>query len=114
MAAFAHSTGMRQCVKTATRGPNCLDLVLSDLPLTAAVLPDIADHALVSAKLKLSIPEQSVVERRVWCFRDADWPALEDALEQQDWAPLSTMSPDEGAEWLQDVIKKQMDAHIGT
>ena len=49
--------GLTQLVRETTRGGHLLDLVLFSFPgVKAGVLPLIADHKLVTATLKLSMP----------------------------------------------------------
>ena len=57
--AFANLAGLSERVGKPTRGPNLLDLVLSDLgtELTCAVHPGIGDHEAVVGTVKFNIPE---------------------------------------------------------
>ena len=104
---------MTQHVKTPTRGPHLLDLVLSDMKVTAKVLCRIADHALVEATLKIQIPQNVAISRQVWRFADADWVGMDEAMASQDWSHLDHMTPSEGAEWLQNFILQTMREWIG-
>ena len=66
-----------------TRGPNLLDVALSDCPNTSAtVLPELADHCLVQAKLHLKSPVTASFKRQVWMFENADWLKLGEDLEE--------------------------------
>ena len=54
----AGELGLRQIVDVPTRGPNLLDLVLTDFEeASAVVLGKVADHAAVLTALKLHVPK---------------------------------------------------------
>ena len=75
--------GMWQCVREPTRKDYLLDLVLTDIQkVSVRVLPYVADHKGVLAKL--SCPEilESSFEREVWDLASADWEELETELEK--------------------------------
>ena len=80
---------LRQVVRHPTREEYLLDLVLTDQQnITVEVLPEIADHRLVSAKMTLRVPVVETRSRTVWNFRQADWRQLEIDLEGTDWEAL--------------------------
>ena len=79
----------------------------------AKVAHKFSDRCPVEAWLKIQVPEEQTIRRQVWRRADADWRGFEDALSEQDWTQLDHMSPNEGAEWLQDTILGLMQAWIG-
>ena len=102
--AAAHM-GLTQLVHQPTRGKYLLDLVLSDIPGTrASVLAKIADHSVVEIIAPLPVPEVMAVEREIWKFGTADWERLEALLEEEDWADIQYMCPDEGAKKLSETL----------
>ena len=71
---------------------------MSDLEnVRCQVLPSIADHRVVLATLKLSVPKSETVQRKVWKYAEADWEALEEVLGDECWDFLDTCSANEGA-----------------
>ena len=104
--------GLTQLVSQPTRGRHLLDLVLSDIPdVKTNVLPKIADHAIVESVLNLPVPEQVVVQREVWHFKNADWVKLRADLCAADWSFLRTADPNEGASEL---TKKILESAYGS
>ena len=64
---FCQEAGFKQRVKEPTREKHLLDLVLTDLEkVSCIVLPKIADHCLVLATLKISLPQAETVQRQAW------------------------------------------------
>ena len=96
-----------------TRKEYLLDLVLSNLEgVKCKVEAEVADHKLVVTELKLDLPEEETVERRVWSFHKADWGALSSELAGVNWDSLTTKGADEAAELVTksifDALKKHM------
>ena len=61
-----------------------LDLAITDLEGTTVEVGDnIGDHKYVIAKVCSNIPESTIINRRVWNYRNADWDLLRDNLEAQ-------------------------------
>eukprot|EP00959_Pyramimonas_sp_CCMP1952_P298850 6250921-Pyramimonas_sp.AAC.1 len=67
--------GLVQRVGQPTRGAYLLDLVLTDINAGVAckVLPQIADHIVVLAKVELAVQHSPPIERDCWDYRRADW-----------------------------------------
>ena len=64
MQGAAAQLGLRQIVDAPTRGPNLLDLVLTDIEKTSAVvLGCVADHAAVLSAVRLQIPKAQTITR---------------------------------------------------
>ena len=101
MRTFCLQHGFRQLVKEPTRGPNLLDLLITDIDdVKCTVLPAIADHKGILASLKLRVPRTEIVQRQVWSFGKADWDGLRCKLKNTSWDCISTLPPDDGAEFL--------------
>jgi hypothetical protein len=78
---FCALNGLRQLVREPTRGPNLLDLLITDIEdVGCKVAPAVADHKAVIARLKLRIPKYASVGRTVWNYAAADWDALKKLL----------------------------------
>ena len=94
----AAELGLRQIVDSLTRGANLLDLVLTDLEKTSAVvLGCVADHAAVLSAVRLQIPKAQTINREVWLFQEADWARLQDTLQEDLRNNLKCADPDEAA-----------------
>jgi hypothetical protein len=101
MRTFCVQHGFRQLVKEPTRGPNLLDLLMTDIDdVKCKVLPAIADHKGILASLKLRVPRTEVIQRQVWTFGKADWDGFRCKVKNIPWDCISTLPPDEGAEFL--------------
>lgn len=97
--------GLVQRVRSPTRGGNLLDLVLSDVSsMSCRVLPAVADHNVVEATLKFSVPRRVVSQRTVWDFAKADWTNIVQSFALQDFSFLTSDSPSHGAERLTGII----------
>ena len=84
---------LSQHVREPTRGKNVPDLVISDFPgrESTTVTESIgrSDHCVVHAALPLAPPAQeSVTQRQVWCYGQADWGRLRVHFRQTDWTEL--------------------------
>ena len=109
----ADSAGLRQLVHEPTRGPNLLDLVLSDVgTATTEVLHRVADHSIVSVKLGLTVPASAEIQREVWSFNQADWEGMQEELAAQNWKAMRDMSVDDATAFLTDTILKSCEKHI--
>lgn len=106
--------GLDQLVRDPTRRRDAnssvaymLDLCLSNVGNTKIrVLPNIADHCVVEATMKFSIPASSKLRREVWCFAKADWDGLRDELAEHDWSFAQVLKPSENAaELTQNVLE---------
>ena len=76
--------GLKQHVKSPTRGPYLLDLVLSDFEsgIRCKVIPGIheEDHDAVLTSVDVSVAESEPVKRKVFDFKKADWNKLNKRL----------------------------------
>ena len=91
--------GMKQLVREPTRGEYLLDLVISDMPnIDISVLPTLADHKLVLAKIAVHAAASQAIPRHCWMFKQANWNALRCALSRIDWQFLQVDFLDTAAE----------------
>ena len=105
--AFANIAGLVERVSKPTRGPNLLDLVLSDLgtELQCKVFPGISDHDAVVGTVNFNIPEIFESQREFFDYKNAPWQRIKMDFEECDWAlEFSGMNADEAAEHLTDKI----------
>ena len=101
MRVFCSNHGFRQLMREPTRGPNLLDLFMTDIDdVKCKVVPAIADHGGGLASLRFRVPRAEIVQRQVWTSAKADWEGLSYALRNTAWDSISTLPPDEGAEFL--------------
>ena len=97
--------GLKQCVKSPTRGDYLLDLVLCDMEhCKAEVVAPIADHCGIVAKVSLPCPRDFRVTREVWHFKGAAWTNLKCALRECDWNRLSHGSVDSAVNYFLDLL----------
>ena len=97
--------GLRQLVTQPTRQKSLLDLARTDAEDSKAkVLPNIVDHAIVQVTMKWSMPESTVVERKVLQFCNADWTKLNADLAVVDWSFLRQTHTDQGAAQMTETI----------
>ena len=106
--------GTTQCVHEPTRGDYLLDLVLSDIPdcMTTSVLPPITDHRVVMAKIMIDQPNHRIIDRRVWHFRQANWPQLQRAFQHVDRSSIGTEGARQVAERVTSTILRVAKLHI--
>ena len=106
--------GFVERVKQPTRGPNLLDLVLTDLKdnVSCAVLPELANHRV--AMCSLSFPPLSLEDRprQCWKYSEANWRGLRSHLRSTDWTALSFLSVDTAAERFTDILVQSMRMYI--
>ena len=97
---LAADGGLTQLVRSPTheRG-NRLDLVLTTMPdiVTVTVGPQITDHHIVYACMKLPAPKAKKVERRVYDFKKAKWEQLSDDIQAAAWDCIDSGSVDEAS-----------------
>ena len=78
-----------------------LDLCLTNVDsLTVKVRPKLADHVVLVASLRMTMPSASVAEREVFDFSRADWDGLRDCLLETDRSVLDTLDVGEAAEFV--------------
>jgi len=110
--------GMVQLVREPTRQAisgkeYLLDLALTDINgCSAKVLPRIADHKGILAKLPLPEVLESEVEREVWILARADWKALIKELLAFDWSALAKGSAEDSFNYFLDVLWLHLVKHI--
>lgn len=95
---FCSEHGFRQLVAEATRGDYKLDLVMTDLEGVSCIfVPGIADHKGVLGSLRLRVPKNEAVERKVWMFSKANWDGLRATIQNLTCDFLSALAVDEAA-----------------
>ena len=96
---------VRQLVRKPTRGEYLLGLAMTDLDeAKCKVLPKIADHKGLWARLPLPVPRSISLVRTVWNYRDADWEGLKEALTRRDLLFLQHVDANTGAQQLTNLI----------
>jgi len=114
MQQWCSERGFRERVQKPTRGPNLLDLVLTDMPdhVSTVVLPELADHRLVMVSLSLpplSLPSSS---RACWKYAQANWRGLKRFFRSTDWQFLYGLSSDGAVRALTKYILTAMHTFI--
>ena len=109
---FCLRSGLKQLVKKPTRGDNLLDLVISDLDGRITVLPQIADHNMVSASFAMGITEGLAVRRSVFEYSKADWDKIGEEIWSFDWSPMESFSVDESERYLHESLFGIITRHI--
>ena len=98
-----------ECVRAPTRGPNLLDLFLTDSPLTTTVKvhAGVSDHSMVYARMNFDVAGTRIQPRECFIYKDARWKAMNAALAQVDWESiLGDENPDNVAQnFVQYVLK---------
>ena len=96
---------MRQLVREPTRGPNLLDLIITDIEgVGCKVGHAVADHKAVIALLKLRVQKSTSISRTVWNYIEVDWESLQKKLAETAWSWSAEIDPDKGAEELTNTI----------
>ena len=87
---ICYKYNLREIVRQPTRGPNLLDLVLTNSPALSStrVIPAIADHSGVLTHIHLPTPSTTALHREVWCFKKANWNAICDRLSHVNWKEI--------------------------
>ena len=113
LCAVCKELGLTQLVHEPTREDHLLDLVFSSFSgAKAGVLPLIADHKLVTATLKLSVPSQVEAGRKVWRYGQADWERLHDSLADTCWDHIADQSTTAAAKWITGTILRSASSCI--
>ena len=97
--------GLKQHVRSPTRGINLLDLVLSNFTsgVSCKVIPGIRenDHDGVLATISVSIPSTRAVQRQVYDYCLADCDTLKRLLQEVSWgSELNDRSAGDAASWF--------------
>ena len=106
---------MKQLVDKPTRGEYLLDLAITDIDdCNVSVLPKIADHNAILAKMKVRIPTCKKIVREVWHFRGAAWHNLKCELRACSWQRLEHGTVDEAVEYFLELLKSLCNKYIPT
>ena len=115
----SRDNSLKQVVKKPTRGENLLDLVLTDVSglLKVQVLPELADHRIVSVDLEVVVTRAQEAPRLVWDFHRASWSDLRQALKHADWHRFldeqgTKYSSDESVQRFCDFLVETCEQHI--
>jgi len=105
--------GILQLVKEPTRGDYLLDLFLTDMACCAIqVLPKIADHKAILAKIPMPKVQQQKSSRYVWLLNKANWTGLEKDLQEIDWAPLKKGTSQDALNYFLEMLWYAFNRHI--
>ena len=117
--AFTEEYGMQQFVNFPTRGDNILDLIISDLKVTAKQLPHLgtSDHCNILASIDVStrMPEPPP-GRKVYHWKTASWGRINGALKLalKHWKASDHTTVDAAASNLQDIVMAEVDKYVKT
>ena len=113
MKTFCDFHGLQQLVREPTREEYLLDLVCTDVcGSSVKVLPKIADHKAVLAKLPLPVVLETTVEREVWLLQKANWTDLKSDLQAYDWNKLGEGTAEESLQYFLEILWYHLVKHI--
>ena len=72
----------------------------------------IADHAIVTSRLNLGIPQTVGHSRKVWSYLKADWDSLENELDKADWSFMTGQNASQAALHTTKLILEAAVKHI--
>ena len=103
---ISESFNLTETVRAPTRNEYLLDLLLTDHPnaTKTTVLPRIADHSPVLAKLSFDPIHEIPHTRAVWDYKHANWDALNHAFSHTDWNTLLNKNVDDATDTLKNYI----------
>ena len=108
--------GLVQHVKTATRGNNPLDLILSDLGdrVSVDVTSPIgrSDHSVLLTKIATCPQREKRTTRRVWRYSKADWGRLGKFYRDVEWSNIISSDPNLACKGVTETILDGMHRHI--
>ena len=108
--------GLAQHVKTATRGNNPLDLILSDLGdrVSVDVTSPIgrSDHSVLLTKIATCPQREKRTTRRVWRYSKADWGRLGKFCRDVEWSKIISSDPNLACKGVTETILEGMHRHI--
>ena len=108
--------GLAQHVKTATRGNNPLDLILSDLGdrVSVDVTSPIgrSDHSVLLTKIATCPQREKRTSRRVWRYSKADWGRLGKFYRDVEWSKIISSDPNLACKGVTETILDGMHRHI--
>lgn len=112
---ICQNNGLKQLVKSPTRGSYLLDLVLSDLSVNSHVevfSRQISDHSSVFATFSLPLEKSIRNERLVWEYEKTNWLGLRVFFSEVDWSFLDFSTPDSGTRRLREFFFSAMEFFI--
>ena len=113
---ICHLHGLEQHVHIPTRGPNTLDLILSDFPgnVTVTGHPPLgaSDHICLLAIIPAPALRERPTKRTVWRYQQADWDRLRHSYRTSDWESCFTENPDQSCEYVSSRILSGMKQFI--
>ena len=108
--------GLVQHVKTATRGNNPLDLILSDLGdrVSVDVTSPIgrSDHSVLLTKVATCPQSEKRTTRRVWRYSKADWGRLGKFYRDVEWSKIISSDPNLACKGVTETILDGMHRHL--
>ena len=105
--------GLRQLVREPTRGEYLSDLAITDIESASVyVASKIADHAIVIARLNLTLPQTAAHKRKVWSYMKADWGGLKEELQETDWSFIASCDASRAAVLMTELILENSSKHI--
>ena len=110
------STAWSSMSTSPTRGPNTLDLILSDFPgnVTVTGHPPLgaSDHICLLAIIPAPALRERPTKRTVWRYQQADWDRLRHSYRTSDWESSFTDNPDQSCEYVSSSILSDMKLFI--
>ena len=107
--------GLAQHVKTATRGNNPLDLILSNLGdrVSVDVTSPIgrSDHSVLLTKIATCPQREKRTSRRVWRYSKADWGRLGKFYHDVEWSKIISSDPNLACKGVTETILDGMHRH---
>ena len=104
---------LRQLVREPTRGECLLGLAITDIEsANACVASNIADHAIVIARLNMTLPQTAAHKRKVWSYVKADWGGLKEELQETGWSLIASCNASRAAVLMAELILEKSSKHI--
>ena len=78
---------VRECTKLPTRGPNLLDLTLTNIAecVSCKIIPGVSDHEMVLCTIKLPIYSDATTYRECFSYKKANWKKMNTAFREVNW-----------------------------
>ena len=83
-----------------------------DLNNFTVLMSTIADHNAVVVTLAFKAPRESITERVMWQFAEADWDLLEESVDAVQWDIVNELSASEGAAFVTETVLQLADSAI--
>ena len=113
---ICHLHGLEQHAHIPNRGPNTLDLILSDFPGYVAVTGHTprgaSDHIWLLVVIHEPALREKPTKRTVWRYQQADWDRLRNFYRTRDWESCFTDNPDQPCEYVSSRILSGMKQFI--